>query len=301
MLSLTRKDGICRSKTSRERWQYVEGDMDLQNQIIGVMRFSYPAKEGFSASKMEEQALLAYLYAPERMARRFEMLETLALPSLAAQSDMNFTLVIQCGETLLEPYQARLAGLAERYPFVHPIYLPRLGGFGAAKRSLRRVAVTSATHVTGFRLDDDDAVAVDYIARTRTLAGRLIRAGLAEGPTALAFAKGIYWDMNAPQAPFHEYREPQPLGLASAMITSAALETNIYRYNHRRLACFVPTYMEPDGYMFLRTLHGHNDSRRSIPPHAKAIVLEEARQLLVGRFAIDVDAALALMPESPRP
>lgn len=275
--------------------------MDLQNQIIGVMRFSYPAKEGFSASKMEEPALLAHLYAPERLARRFAMLETLALPSLAAQSDMDFTLVIQCGETMPEIYKARLAGLAEQYGFLQPVYLPRLGGFGAAKRSFRRVAAKSATHVTGFRLDDDDAVAVDYIARTRDVSERLLRAGLAEGPTALAFAKGIYWDMNAPQAPFHEYREPQPLGLASSMITPAALDTNIYRYNHRRLACFVPTFMDPEGHMFLRTLHGHNDSRRSIPPHATPLALEEVRLLLEHRFALDVDAALALMPEPPRP
>jgi hypothetical protein len=85
------------------------------------------------------------------------------------------------------------------------------------------------------------------------------------------------------------------------MITTSELETCVYRYNHRRLACFVPTYMEPEGVMFLRTLHQHNDSGRKIPPHAVAIETAKARRLLAERFSLDVDVALALMPEPPRP
>jgi hypothetical protein len=273
--------------------------MQITTQIIGVMRFSYPAKEGFAASKMAETDLVAHLYAPARLAKRFQMLETLALPSLAAQTDTDFTLVIQCGDSLPDPHRKRLASLAERYPFVRPLYLPRLGGFGAAKRAFKSAAAKSASHIIGFRLDDDDAVAIDYIARTRDMAERLIQAGLAGAPTVVAFSKGFYWDMNNPNAPFHEYREPQPLGLASALITSPSLKTNIYRYNHRRFSCFVPTFMDPEGYMFLRTLHAHNDSRRSIPPQATPIATQDARRLLRDRFALDPDKALALMAGAP--
>jgi hypothetical protein len=275
--------------------------MTVRNQIVGVMRFSYPAKEGFAVSGLDEAALEAHLYDPPRMRRRFDYLETIAIPSLAAQTDMEFRLVILAGATMPMRFRKRLRALEEAHPWVRCVFLERMGALGAAKRAFRRGVEQGATHVTGFRIDDDDALAVDYVARTRDLADRVIHAGLAEQPYALAFSRGVYWNLHDPEQPFHEFREPQPLGLACAMITTAELETCVYRYNHRRLGCYVPTYMEPgEAHMFLRTLHGHNDSGRTIPPHAVEMATRKGSRLLAERFGLDRDAALALMPEAPR-
>lgn len=273
--------------------------MSFNNQIIGLMRFSYPAKEGFSVSQMEETDLEAHLYDPERLEKRFKYLETITLPSLAGQTDPDFVQVILGGTSMPFRFKKRLRALEEQYAFLKCVFLPRMGALGAAKRAFRRGIAEGATHVTGFRIDDDDAVSVDYIARTRDLADKVIGAGLADRPYIIAFSKGVYWDMNSPSKPFHEFREAQPLGLACAMITTAEMETCVYRYNHRRLACHVPTYMDPDEFMFLRTLHQHNDSGRKIPPHAQRMDLERGRRLMENRFSLDADAALALMPDPP--
>ncbi|PWJ21298.1 glycosyltransferase [Jannaschia seohaensis] len=272
----------------------------FHNQIIGVMRFSYPAKEGFAVSGLEQDALEAHLYDAARIAQRFRYLETITLPSLAAQTDLGFRLVILSGSSLPMPHRKRLRALEEATPWLKVVFLDRMGALGAAKRAFRRGLEEGATHVTGFRIDDDDAVALDYIARTRAVADRLIAAGLATQPTALAFSQGIYWDLHDPAQPFYSFREAQPLGLACAMITTADLPTCIYRYNHRRLGCYVPTYMEPGpDPMFLRTLHGHNDSGRTIPRHAVELATRKGRRLLAERFGLDPDVALALMPEAP--
>ncbi|KIT15260.1 glycosyltransferase [Jannaschia aquimarina] len=269
------------------------------NQIIGVLRFSYPAKEGFSVSGLSETDLEAHLYEPERIARRFEYLETITLPSLAAQTDRDFRCVILTGSTMPFRHRKRLRELEARHDFLKVCVMDRMGALAAAKRSFRRGIVGEPTHVTGFRIDDDDAVATDYIARTRDLADRALAAGLADRPTVIAFSRGVYWDMHDPAQPFWDFREAQPLGLACAMITTADLPTCIYRYNHRRLPCHVPTLMEPEGIAFLRTLHGHNDSGRSIPPHAQKIRTRQGRKLLTERFGLDAGAALALMPAPP--
>lgn len=274
--------------------------MDFENQIIGVMRFSYPAKEGFAVSQMDAEALEAHLYEPARLRKRFAYLETITLPSLAAQTDKNFALVILGGATMPYRFKKRLRVLEETYDFLKCVFFPRMGALGAAKRAYRRAIRDDATHVTGFRIDDDDAVAVDYIERTREISDKVIAGGLADRPYVVAFSKGLYWDMNDPDQPFHEFRESQPLGLACAMITTAEMETCIYRYNHRRLACHVPTYMDPDNFMFLRTLHQHNDSGRSIPPHAQAIATLKGTRMMANRFSLDAEAALALMPEPPK-
>jgi hypothetical protein len=273
--------------------------MTFKNQIIGCMRFSYPAKEGFSVSQMEPEALETLLYEPERLRKRFAYLETITLPSLAGQTDRDFTLVILAGATMPMRFKNRLRALEETYPFLRTVFFPRMGALGAAKRAFRRGLSEDATHVTGFRIDDDDAVSVDYIARTREISDKVIAGGLADRPYIVAFSKGVYWDMNSAKRPFHEFREAQPLGLACAMITTAELDTCIYRYNHRRLACHVPTYMDPEGFMFLRTLHQHNDSGRKIPPHAQKMDLTKGLRLLETRFALDVEAAMSLMPERP--
>ncbi|UWQ20882.1 putative rhamnosyl transferase [Jannaschia sp. W003] len=269
------------------------------NEIIGVLRFSYPAKEGFAVSGMEEAALEAHLYDDARLKARFRLLETVALPSLAAQTDPDFALVILAGTTLPIRHRQRLRSLESAYPFLQVCFMERTGALAAAKRSFRRGIRGAPSHVTGFRIDDDDAVATDYVARTRDMADRLLGADLANRPTVVAFARGVYWDMHAPAQPFWDFREAQPLGLACAMITDADLPTCVYRYNHRRLPCHVPTLMEPDGHAFLRTLHGHNDSGRSIPPHATRLPTRRARRMLAERFGLDADRAIALMPEPP--
>ncbi|MFO6465461.1 glycosyltransferase [Jannaschia sp. KMU-145] len=275
--------------------------MAIVNQIIGVLRFSYPAKEGFSVSGLDEAQLERHLYEPGRIETRFRYLETITLPSLAAQTDPAFRCVILAGTTLPMRHRKRLRALEEAFPFLKTVFMERMGALAAGKRSFRRGLDDGTTHVTGFRIDDDDAVAVDYIARTRDISDRLLAAGLAEGPTTLSFMRGIYWDLHDPAEPFHEFREPQPLGLACAMITTADLPTCIYRYNHRRLPCHVPGFTLPgDAQMFLRTLHDHNDSGRSIPPHATPMATRKGRKLMAERFGLDADAALALMPAPPQ-
>ncbi|MEM7488056.1 MAG: glycosyltransferase [Pseudomonadota bacterium] len=276
--------------------------MAIRNRILGVMRFSYPASEGFAVSRLSEAALEAHLYDAARLETRFRYLETIAIPSLAAQTDPDFLCVLLAGASLPGPHRRRLRDLADGHPFLKAVFLDRMGAFAAAKRAFRRGLDhwDDVTHVTGFRMDDDDAVATDYVARTRDLADRLLAAGLAQGPTAIAFARGTYWDLHDPAQPFHDFREAQPLGLACAMTTTADLPTCIYRYNHRRLASHVPTHMVPgDAPMFLRTLHGHNDSGRRIPPHADPLDIDRGRALLADRFGLDPDAALALMPDPP--
>ncbi|UWQ17342.1 putative rhamnosyl transferase [Jannaschia sp. M317] len=279
--------------------------MTFRNRIIGVLRFSYPAKEGFAVSQLSEAALEAHLYDDARLEQRFDYLEAITLPSLAAQTDADFRCVILAGTTLPMRHRKRLRALEEAYPFLKCCFMERMGALAAAKRSFRRGlehygGETENTHVTGFRIDDDDAVSTDYIARTRDIADRVIGAGLARDPYTIAFSRGVYWNLYDPAQPFHEFREPQPLGLACAMITTADMPTCIYRYNHRRLGCYVPTYMEPGpAHMFLRTLHGHNDSGRSIPPHAVEMATRKGRKLLHDRFGLDADRVMALMPEPP--
>lgn len=271
------------------------------NQIIGVCRFSYLGEGGFQTQNQDFEKAARILYDVPRMLQRFAYFENICLPSLAAQTDQDFYLVALIGDTMPFRWRKRLKGLMEQYPFLEVCTLEAAGPLNSTRRAFRRAWNGTATYITGFRIDDDDAVAIDYIARTRAIADQLLTLGWAdaETPAAICFHRGIYWDMARPEEEqFWDFSEKEPLGLASAMITTPEGMTNIYRWNHRKLASQVRCWIDPTDYMFIRTLHGHNDSDRSIPPDARALPAWQAKKLFRERFGLMPHKLLAMIRQT---
>ena len=77
------------------------------------------------------------------------------------------------------------------------------------------------------------------------------------------------------------------------MIAHPDSQHNIYRWNHRKLACNARCWIDPHEYMFVRTLHGHNDSDRSIPPGRAAIAGLAGAQAVPGALRAEPQAAAA--------
>lgn len=271
------------------------------NQIIGVCRFSYFGDGGFRHRRFRSDDVMEALYNPTRMQRRFAYFENICLPSLAAQTDGDFRLVTLIGDTMPFRWRKRLKALVEKYPFLEICTLEAAGPLNSTRRAFRRGWNGTSPFVTGFRIDDDDAVAVNYIARTREIADQLLTIGWADEttPAAVCFHRGLYWDMNrAADGQFWSFNEKEPLGLASAMVTTPDSMTNIYRWNHRRLAAQVRCWSDPSEHMFVRTLHAHNDSDRSIPPGAEPCSPDQAEALLRDRFGLEPTTLLPLMAQS---
>ena len=89
--------------------------MSLTTKIIGVMRFSVLSPTYFS-ERFENLAMTAaHIYSAERMALRFHIFEHLVLPSLLAQTDPDFHLVILSGEAMPDEYKASLAELLKEF------------------------------------------------------------------------------------------------------------------------------------------------------------------------------------------
>jgi len=269
--------------------------MGAENQIVGVCRFSYPSIGGFRSANRSVERSCEILYDPARMRRRFTYFETICLPSLAAQTDQDFTLVLLIGDTMPLRWRRRLKALAADHPFLQICAIESNGPLQSTRRAFRRGANEGVDFVTGFRIDDDDAVAVDYIARTREAADTLIRIGWAdaETPAVVAFQRGLFWDMSGSGNRFATYAESRPLGQASAMITPYDGKANIYRWNHRHLLAHARVWSDPSEVMFLRGLHDDNDSERSLPVTATPLDEGAAMQILRTRFGLAPRRALA--------
>ena len=80
----------------------------MKLQMLGLCRFSYVGLRGYQVEHASFEERRAYLYAPERLARRWLWFTEVALPGWRAQTDPDFTLVVMTGPDLPEPYMSQL-------------------------------------------------------------------------------------------------------------------------------------------------------------------------------------------------
>jgi hypothetical protein len=269
------------------------------NQIVGVCRFSYPATGGFQLSDKGPDAVVEELFTPERMRRRFAYFEKICLPSLAAQTDPDFTLVALIGDAMPQRWRRRLKSLRASHPFLELCAAEPLGPLQATRRAFRVGAAEDVPFVTGFRLDDDDALACDYVERLRATADHLLDMGWATAETqvAISYQTGFYWALDQPGLPLFRFTEARPVGQGSAMLMPNDGQHNIFRWNHTFLPAHVRCWTDPAPEMFLRTLHGGNDSTRTMPQKAQRLAPPAAASVLRERFGL---APLRIRPQLAR-
>jgi hypothetical protein len=230
-------------------------------QVIGLCRFSYPALGGFQIEHATPEARAAFLYDPARMEERFATFEALTLPSLRAQTDPDFTLAIVVGDTMPEPLLERLFDLVGDMP--QAVIIPR------APCRHRQVMREVINHVREdrplpslqFRMDDDDAVAVTFIARLRAAAGdiapmlarhRYVGIDFNQGHIARIGPKGI-----------HARETIETLWTpALGMGVASGASRGIMNFSHAKLGRVMPVVTLPGEDMFIRGHNQFNDSRQ---------------------------------------
>lgn len=139
-------------------------------QVIGLCRFSYPAIGGFQVDHETIEGRIAYLYDDTRIQERFQLFEAVALPSLRAQTDPDFELIIVIGDQMPAHHRKRLEALISDMPQARIHAEPP-----RPQREVMKAILNAARHdfskpCLQFRLDDDDAVAVDFVERLRKAA-----------------------------------------------------------------------------------------------------------------------------------
>lgn len=260
-------------------------------QAIGLCRFSYPAIGGFQVDFDNFAEKLDYLYAPARMEERFAAFETITLPPLRAQTDPDFTFVVVIGDSLPDHYRARLEALLADMPQAVIQSHPPAQHRPIMKRVINSVRRTEDAPCLQFRMDDDDAVAVDFIARLREVAQDARSLAARRNVLAIDFNRGFII-------------RPGPLGIAAsettapyqtaalAMMVAPTSRHTIMNFAHNKLAEKMTTITVTDSIMMLRGHNDFNDSRQGphVKPHKLTLMDNAGEALLCDRFAVDCDA-----------
>ncbi|MFW2588494.1 putative rhamnosyl transferase [Sagittula sp. SSi028] len=258
-------------------------------QVIGFCRFSYPAEGGFQVGHDSLAERRAYLYAPERLNQRMRNFEAICLPSIAAQTDPNFTFVILTGDDLPEPWASHLRDLTKTVPQAQIIAKPP-----GPHRKVCQQTINQARDLgqpcLQFRHDDDDAIARVFVERLRQAARdtapflekhRSVGFDWNRGYIARADADGLYGEVQV--TPFW--------GVAQAMYVRAGTRQSIMNFGHQKLMNFMPCLTFTDEVMYLRGHNDFNDSRQKkhIKPQPLPRLTAEQETEVKDLFGIDTD------------
>lgn len=282
--------GFAKAHSSYCKRHGASGQIDMQT--ILFCRFSYPAEGGFQVDHDSIEARRAHLYDPARMETRFALFEHLCLPGLKAQTDPDFDLIVLVGTCLPQTYLARLQDILGSLPQARIVARDP----GPHRQVCQSVLNAARRHVNQpclqVRHDDDDALAVDFVARLRQAVADCAPLVLGNRLVGFDWNRGFTLcrsDINR----FEIAETVTPyLGVAQAMAVHGGVRQSQMNFAHSRINRFMPTVTFTDQPMFLRSHHAHNDSRQKgklAQPDFHAPTLDEI-ETLNRRFALTADA-----------
>ncbi len=256
-------------------------------QVIGLCRFSYPALGGFQTVHDSVAAREAYLFHPDRIEERFATFEWLTLPSIRAQTDPDFTFLVVTGTGMPAALKARLHEMTRDTRQLRIMALPPQRHRPAMQSAINSVRDMSAP-CAQFRLDDDDAVAVDFVAKLRARALEASDVIREYGSVAVDFNHGHLLKLDAAQlstAPVARSLLTAALGVA----VGADEPRSVMNFGHHKLPDYMPTWSFPDPDMFIRGIGGFNDSsdKALLRDTEFAPLTQASRALFHTRFATD--------------
>lgn len=232
----------------------------MRVQLLGLCRFSYVGLRGYQVEHATYEERRAYLYAPERLARRWLWFTEVALPGWRVQSDPDFTLVVMTGPDLPEPYLSRLRALSDQIPQLRLELVPPMERHLAACRAAIAPHVDPQADMIGhFRHDDDDAVALDYIAATRRDFAQVAGLWQAEGKLSLDYGRGLMLRIGDGQITVTP-RLCHNMGVALTIFLRPDMPETALHYDHSKLAQWMPGVSVNRPLMFIRSIHGDSDS-----------------------------------------
>lgn len=258
----------------------------IRVQMLGLCRFSYVGLRGYKIEHDSYEERRRFLYQPDRLARRWQWFTRVALPAWQAQTDPDFTLVIMTGPDLPDPYLSRLRELVAGMPQLRLELVPPMERHLQACRAAIAPHVESDADVIGhFRHDDDDAVAIDYVASTRRDFRRVKALWKTEQRLSLDYSRGVMASVG-PDGIELTPRLCHNMGVALTVFLHPAVESSALHFDHSKIGLWMPGVAITKPLMFLRAIHGDSDSGAMGPGTPWSLSREQADRQLWQRFRL---------------
>ncbi|MFN4193305.1 MAG: glycosyltransferase [Tabrizicola sp.] len=221
-------------------------------QIWGHCRFSYFGRSDTGREIDTLDTAFAKLWHPVRMAVRFHLFETLLLPAIRAQTDPGFVFQIVTSTRMPDLFQERLDRVTADIPQLRILRSEETDLNRALHPAMLEAGADGSGAAVHFRVDDDDAVSVDYVARLRQAALRVDPGGMITFPTGVI---GFLHEGAARHAPFQKHS----IAIGLALVEPPG-GRNPFRIQHVVHASRVPSFCDPTFPAYHYTLHSANNT-----------------------------------------
>ena len=268
--------------------------------VIGLCRFSYPAVGGFRRMHDTLEEREAYLYDDARMAIRFRHFEALTLPSLRAQTNPDFTFLVIIGERMPKKWLDRLHDVTTGLPQVRITPPPPLKHRLALSLAIQKELGDERPDSLQFRLDDDDAVAVDFVQQALFAVRRTGRFRRESPRMAFEFNNGFSVQMTDETL----LVKPEFSGFLScglAVVFPAGDDKTIMNFGHHKLHLSMPAVIQPSLPMYLRSKHDDNDSGRKFQPKGLEPMTDTQKAMIEDRFNVSEAHIASVCADLPVP
>lgn len=265
---------------------------DFKIDINGLCRFSYPFALGsFSGEQPSMAALKEQLYNVDRLRERLFIFSNIFLPPLRHQTDTDYRIAVLIGEQMPESIREALLNITHGIDSVHVVVEPEGQDpkelCGRIFHSMRRA---DADLVGEFRLDDDDAIAVDFVSKSRQAGydfnGPITQSGVA----GVDFPSGafVYFSEKEVQA---KRLVLAHLSCGQVIFLNPASSKTAIKFRHYRMWQRNLYISLPDEVMYLRSVHRFNTSGVDQTVKTKDVIRLTERQIEImmrERFRIDL-------------
>lgn len=181
---------------------------------------------------------------------RFELFETFCLPSVKAQTNGDFTWYVYFDAETPSPYKERAAAYADTMPQLR-VRFGDLDDFSLARiqEDVVRSAAPGDDWVITTRLDNDDALARDFVERVRNAA----TPGVMQ---VLNVTQGVIWSGG------RVYRHEHLSNAFASLSESLADCSTIFIAPHMELSRVAPIKQVAGDPGWMQVIHGQNVSNR---------------------------------------
>lgn len=228
-------------------------------QIVGLVRFTLlsTTRNPFQAWDGDFTDYAAQMLSAERMQSRFDVFESVTLPSLRSQTDKDFVVILLAPRLLPKRWRRRIEKLLVDNDFLRVHY------FKETNLTLDKCHDTILDHIditqpfATFRLDDDDGLSADFIERLRPyVQPQFVGFGV-------SMTQGILLDIRRETglfgiAPFDQHN----VGLGLALVSGPEQPRTIFDITdlHLRFHKRVPVISDGRRPAYVVVTHSNNDT-----------------------------------------
>ena len=271
-------------------------------QVIGVCRWSYPSDSaGFRLAPADLSKARERLYAPSRLEHRLFLLEHVVLPALSQQTDDDFTFILLIGEELPTPYRRRIERLVLPIRQIKCVAVEEgLSQMDVVRELVAEAKDPSRPVSAQFRLDDDDAISVDFVAQLRERYADIRSLYVRHDLFALDFTRGFIMRMSSAEGVSFQPVIARWWAPGTAIFMDQKRSDCFLDFHHLKLWHSMPTLMLGEKPMFIRGVHDSNDSsivnlgRRTTTFPFRT---RDAQRIMLSRFNLKVKTLRAAWDE----